>query len=337
MNRRYRAVMMSGVLVLSYCSTALSDNVEPLMSRAKALFQPLPDSAATAARPTPANRVNLGRALFFDTRLSIDGTVSCRTCHIPELYGTDGLPKAVGVEHRQNARNAPTILNAALGIKAHWDGGREDVEDQATKAFIGPKSFGNPDFPAVMKRLEALGYKPSFDAAFPEHTPTMTPETLGLAIGSYERTLLTPAPFDRYLQGDDTALSPPAKEGLKLFMERGCAQCHAGPLLGGRQFQKFGLFKDYWTLTGSLEPDEGRFLLTHQEGDRYVFKVPGLRNVAMTPPYFHDGSVEDLRSAIRIMGQAQLGQNLTDPEVESIEAFLNTLTGTQPKHFSPLN
>lgn len=329
-------VLLIGALMQGLSGSALADNADALMTRAQALFQPLPDSAATAARPTPADRVKLGRALFFDRRLSLDGNVSCRTCHIPELYGTDGLSKSYGVEHRPNARNAPSIFNAALGIKAHWDGGREDVEDQATKAYIGPKSFGNPDFPAVMAKLTAFGYQASFDTAFPDHSPTMTPETLGLAIGSYERTLMTPGPFDRYLKGEENALSNEAHEGLKLFIERGCAQCHAGPLLGGRQFQKFGLFKDYWTLTGSLERDEGRFLLTHQEGDRYVFKVPGLRNVAMTPPYFHDGSVDELRSAVRIMAQAQLGQTLTEGEINAIEAFLNALTGSIPTHFAPL-
>lgn len=306
-----------------------------LLQHAQRVFQPLPKDLATAGFPIPPARVALGRQLFFDVRLSADGTVSCRTCHLPERYGADGLSKSVGVARRLNARNAPTVLNAALQFKAHWDGGRDSVEDQATKALIGPASFGNPDYPTVIQKLKALGYESAFNAAFPGDPEPIKPDNWGKAIGSYERTLVTPAPFDAYLQGQPDALPEAAQRGLKTFIETGCASCHGGVGLGGTAFQKFGVVSDYWLATGNPERDSGRFGITQDPADQYRFKVPGLRNVAMTAPYFHDGSVADLAQAVRIMGQVQLGQTLTPAQVADLVAFLNSLTGTVPQHFAP--
>jgi len=307
----------------------------PLLEKARQLFKPLPVSMATQEFPATAAQAALGRQLFFDPRLSLDGTVSCATCHRPALYGTDALPKSIGAEHRLNARNAPTVLNAALQFKAHWTGDRANVEEQAAKSLTGHASFGNPDPATVIQKIKALpGYAAEFRQAFPNDPEPVKPENWGKAIGAYERTLVTPAPFDAYLNGDANALAPQAQNGLKLFIDHGCVSCHNGVGIGGSSFQKFGVFEDYWKQTGSQSVDEGRFTATKEPADKYVFKVPSLRNVAMTPPYFHDGSVATLPQAVSIMGKVQLGKVLSDQDVDDLVAFLNGLTGELPKDFA---
>jgi cytochrome c peroxidase len=290
---------------------------------------------AAAEFPVTPARVALGKKLFFDPRLSLDGTVSCANCHRPALYGTDALPKSIGVEHKLNARNAPSVLNAALQFKAHWIGDRMNVEEQAMKSLTGKTSFGNPDIAAVVGKINAIpGYTDAFKQAFPNDPQPVKPENWGKAIGAYERTLVTPSPFDAYLNGDGKALTSQALQGLKTFIDTGCVSCHNGVGVGGAAFRKFGIFADYWRETGSQAIDEGRFLETKTPADKYVFKVPGLRNVAMTPPYFHDGSVATLPRAVRIMGKVQLGKELTDQQVNDLIAFLNSLTGELPKDFA---
>jgi cytochrome c peroxidase len=306
----------------------------PLMEKVHQVFKPLPQNMATEEFPIDATRVALGRKLFFDPRLSLDGTVSCATCHRPALYGTDALPKSIGAEHRLNARNAPTVLNAALQFKAHWIGDRQNVEEQAIKSLTGHASFGNPDPATVIQKIKALsGYEEEFKQAFSNEPEPVKPENWGKAIGAYERTLVTPSPFDAFLKGNAKALSPQAQHGLKTFIDLGCASCHNGVGIGGSSFQKFGVFEDYWKQTGSQPIDEGRFTATKEPADKYVFKVPNLRNVAMTPPYFHDGSVATLPQAVRVMGKVQLGRELTDQEVHDLVDFLNSLTGKQPENF----
>lgn len=308
---------------------------QPLMAKARQLFNPLPQDMATTEFPITPARVALGRKLFFDPRLSLDGTVSCATCHRPGLYGTDALAKSIGVEHRLNARNAPTVLNAALQFKAHWIGDRTNVEEQAMKSLMGHASFGNPDLAAVVRKINTLsGYAADFKQAFPNDPEPVKSENWGNAIGAYERTLVTPSPFDTYLKGDVKALASPAQQGLKTFIDIGCVSCHNGVAVGGSVFQKFGIFGDYWKETGSQSIDEGRFNETKVPADKYIFKVPSLRNVAMTPPYFHDGSVTTLPQAVRIMGKVQLGKELTDQEVNDLMAFLNSLTGELPRDFA---
>lgn len=306
-----------------------------LMAKTNQWFKPLPQDMATEQFPVSPARVVLGRKLFFDPRLSLDGTVSCATCHRPGLYGTDALPKSIGAEHRLNARNAPTVLNAALQFKAHWIGDRANVEEQATKALIGHASFGNPDNAAVIQKLKALpGYEAEFKQAFPNDQAPVKPENWGKAIGAYERTLVTPSPFDAFLKGDDKALTSQAQNGLNTFIDFGCVSCHNGVAVGGSVFEKFGMFGDYWKETGSQAIDEGRYNETKELADKYVFKVPSLRNVAMTPPYFHDGSVATLPQAVHIMAKLQLGKVLTEGQVNDLLAFLNSLTGELPKDFA---
>ena len=305
-----------------------------LHTQARAMFKPLPKDMATVDSPLTPAQVKLGRMLYFETRASVDGTVSCARCHQPALFGTDALPKAIGAEHRTNPRNAPTVLNAALQFVQHWRGDRTSVEDQATKALIAPPSFGNPTYESAMAKLKAIpGYPVLFARAFPGQADPVTADNWGKAIGAYMRTLVTPSPFDAYLAGDDRALSPAAQAGLRTFVQVGCVGCHNGVGVGGATYQKFGLVEDYWKATGSTSIDKGRFDVTKSPADMYVFKVPSLRNVAMTPPYFHDGSVPTLPAAVRVMGRVQLGRTLTDGELADIVAFLESLTGRLPHDF----
>jgi cytochrome c peroxidase len=306
-----------------------------LLKDARRVFTALPANFATAERPITPALVELGRALFFDPRMSIDSTTSCARCHQPALYGTDALAKSHGNHDRLNARNAPTVLNAALQAKQHWTGNREDVEDQATKALTGPGSFGNPSFDVPMARLKAIaGYQPLFKAAFPNDPNPITPENWGKAIGAYERTLVSRSRFDEFLGGKLDALSANERQGLRAFINTGCVACHNGIGVGGGEFKKFGVVEDYWKLTGSQDIDEGRALDTKKAEDKFVFKVPTLRNVAMTGPYFHDGSVASLDAAVRTMAKVQLGAALGENEVHDIVAFLGSLTGPLPENFA---
>jgi cytochrome c peroxidase len=327
------ALAVSMSLGLAIATQAAEDDA--LLRDARRAFAPLPKDIATAARPITPALVELGRALFFDPRMSVDGTVSCARCHQPALYGGDALAKSHGHHDRLNTRNAPTVLNTALQIKQHWTGNREDVEDQATKALLGAASYGNPNFDVPMTRLKAIaGYQPLFRAAFPGDSNAITPENWGRAIGAYERTLVSRSRFDEFLDGKREALSASERAGLRAFIDTGCVACHNGAGVGGGEFKKFGVVEDYWKATGSQEIDEGRALDTKKPEDKFFFKVPILRNIAMTGPYFHDGSVSSLEAAVRTMARVQLGAGPSDKEVQDIVAFLGSLTGPLPENFA---
>jgi cytochrome c peroxidase len=205
------------------------------------------------------------------------------------------------------------------------------VEDQAKQSVIGPPSFGMPSYEAVERRLKEMkGYMDLFKKAFPKDDDPITVDNFSKAVGAFERTLVTPSRFDAFLRGNQTSLTDPQKRGLKTFMETGCIMCHPGAYVGGQSYQKFGLFESYWQVTKSKDVDEGRYVVTKNESDRYVFKVPTLRNVEMTSPYFHDGSVDRLHDALWVMGKIQLGKDLTRSQVEEIASFLRSLTGSIP-------
>ena len=317
--------------------TALAVEDVTLLKQAQEQFKQLPKDMATPDFPVTQERVHLGRLLFFDPRLSVDANVSCATCHQPSLYGTDALPKSIGVRQRIQPRNAPTILNTALHFVNHWRGDRENVEDQVVRALTAPGSSGQPDEQAVIDRLERIsGYTALFEAAFPGEPHPVTVKNIGKAIGGYERTLVTPSPFDRYLAGDVNALSATARAGLEKFIQTGCAACHNGAGVGGHMYQKFGVVEDYWIATGSKDIDKGRAEITKDTADLYIFKVPSLRNVAMTAPYFHDGSVATLSEAARVMARVQLGAELNDGDTRDIVVFLESLTGDLPADFSTI-
>ena len=228
-----RAFGMAIALTASAAWAAPADDAA-LLKQAQELFKPLPHDMGTTEYPIAPERVTLGRLLFFDPRISLDGTVSCAKCHQPSLYGTDALAKPIGVKDRENPRNAPTVLNAALQFAAHWRGDRVNVEDQATKALVGPPSFGDPNFEAAMAKIKAIpDYGDMFRKAFPGDKDPITAQNWGTAIGAYERTLVTPSPFDAYLKGDVQALSASARAGLRKFIDTGCTACHSGVGVGG--------------------------------------------------------------------------------------------------------
>ena len=331
--RLARPLMFVGVLFSIAAAAQAADT--QLRTRAQSFFKVLPKDMASADTPLTPEKVKLGRLLYFETRASADNTVSCARCHQPALFGTDSLPKAIGAEHRPNPRNAPTVLNAGIQFVQHWRGDRTSVEDQATKALMALPSFGNPSYESAMAKLKAIpDYPALFAQAFPGQADPVTADNWGSAIGAYMRTLVTPSPFDDFLAGDDRTLSPASRAGLRTFMQIGCVGCHNGVGIGGSMYQKFGLVEDYWKATGSPSIDRGRFDVTQDPADMYVFKVPSLRNVAMTPPYFHDGSVSTLPAAVRVMARVQLGRTLADREVADIVAFLESLTGRLPDDFA---
>lgn len=333
------ALTISVLAVSSFVSA--DDGEADLLARAQGIFKPLPASAETADRPLTPARVELGRLLFFETRVSSDGKQSCAQCHQPMFYGTDALAESVGNQGKRIPRNVPTVFNTALQFTQHYGGNRVDVEEQAVKALPSGLAYGNVDLASAEQLLRAIpGYRALFEKAFPGQEEPVTAENWGLAIGAYERTLLTPAPFDDYLKGNTAAIDSKAKSGLEKFMSFGCAGCHSDVVLGGQMFQKFGITQNYWELTGSTEKellkgrDKGRFHDTKDEADAYMFKVQQLRNVAVTPPFFHDGSVATLPEAVRIMAKLQLGRDLGEADVSDIVAFLETLTGDVPENFA---
>lgn len=304
-----------------------------LRERAWLRFEAIEAQTMPVDGPSAA-RFDLGRRLFFEKRLSADGQVACATCHIAAYGGGDGLAKSLGVMGRQNPRNAPSVFNAGLQTSQHWYGDRESLADQAARSPLGKVSFGNQDEAEAMGRLRDAGYEPDFERAFPDVDAPMSLERLGEAIETFEQTLRTPASFDDFLNGDDDALDARQRAGLALFMDIGCADCHSGAGVGGGQLAKFGRVEAYALATGVEMPDQGRVEVTRDEADRFVFKVPMLRNVAETQPYFHDGSVVGLEQAVRVMAKVQLGRDLTDGQVRILEAFLSSLSGSAPEWFS---
>ena len=332
-----RTVMLS-VMIAFAASGVWAQNQDQdavLLQQARVFFQKLPTDFGDSEHPVTPERVVLGKTLFFDPRWSVDRNVSCATCHNPALYGADALTKSIGVKGKQHPRNAPTVLNIAGHVSANWRGERKDVEDQAVAAALGVFSTGHAEHAAWIAQIEAIsGYLPMFQRAFPNDQRPVSAANLGLAIGAYERRLVTPAPFDSYLDGKISALTPQARTGLQTFINTGCIACHSGGGVGGTLYRKFGLYVDYWKATGSVEIDKGRFDITKNDSDLYVFKVPGLRNVAMTAPYFHDGSAATLVEAVRVMASTQLGKFLSDEEVQDIVAFLGSLTGELPSDFA---
>jgi cytochrome c peroxidase len=321
------------ILIVSFATLSFAaQGEEGLLNQARQIFQPLPQVISSPANPVTPGKVKLGKILFYEQRISSDGTVSCARCHPVSLYAVDGLEKAVGNHCKVNARNAPTIFNAAGQISAHWIGNRRDVEDQAKQSVIGPASFGMASHEAVEKMLKGIkGYAALFQEAFPGDKDSVNMDNFAKAIGAFERTLVTRSPFDAFLRGSGEALTERQKRGPKTFMEVGCVTCHSGTFVGGQMYQKFGIFEPYWKYTKSEAVDEGRYEVTKQDSDKYVFKVPMLRNVEKTAPYFHDGSVSQLEEAIWMMGKVQLGRDLTKPQVEEIHGFLRSLTGKIPE------
>jgi len=302
---------------------------------ARGMFRPLSPTADNPDNPATKEKIKLGQVLYFDKRLSHDGTQSCNTCHNLATFGVDNLPTSPGDKGANGDRNSPTSFNAALHTTQFWDGRAKDVEEQAGMPILNPVEMAIPSAEFLIKRLKEIDlYKKLFAEAYPNESNPITYKNLEKAIGVFERQLLTPSKWDSYLGGQAEALSLEEKKGLQTFINVGCTSCHGGELLGGNMFQKFGVHHDYWEYTKSTKVDEGRFTVTGQEADKYVFKVPSLRNIAKTGPYFHDGSVAELPEAVRIIAKVNLNKDLTDDEVNSIITFLNALTGELPVELS---
>jgi cytochrome c peroxidase len=307
------------------------NNDELLLKNLKQVSGTLPGHMTSEKNPITSEKVFLGKTLFYETRISIDGTVSCARCHLISFYSTDGLPKSIGHDSKINPRNAPTILNAADQISEHWIGNRLDVEDQAKQSVLGPAGFGMQSYEAVENKLKELtGYNQLFQKAFPDEKNPINIDNFAKAVGAFVRTLVTPSPYDAFIKGNMNSLTQKQKTGIRTFLDNGCITCHSSAYLGGQMYQKFGVFEPYRQYTRSENNDEGRYSVTKDENDKYVFKVPILRNVEMTSPYFHDGSVAGLRDAVKIMGKVQLAKTLTDSQIDYIVSFLQSLTGKIP-------
>jgi len=286
-------------------------------------FEPLP-----YLPPIPADnsltpeKIELGKMLFFEPRISGSGVISCATCHNPALGWADRIPTAVGHDGQVGNRNTPTVLNSGFLGSQFWDGREPDLEGQA----LGPIEAEiemNMDLEAAIRRLKEFDiYHEHFAAAFPGDEDPIRAENIAHAIASFERTLNTPnSPLDRFLAGDVQAMSDSQVEGMKLFVDAGCVACHNGPALTDSGFHRF-------ELPGST--DEGRFIVTGDEADMFAFRTPTLRNVAVTYPYFNNGSVDNLHDAVQLMGQQMLGQDFTDEELDNLVAFMHALTGEMP-------
>jgi cytochrome c peroxidase len=308
-----------------------------LLERARPLFGALPAAAENPDNPITDEKIELGRMLYYDTRLSKNHDVSCNTCHDLASFGVDPrregdalLPTSQGHRAALGPRNSPTVYNAAFHIAQFWDGRAQDVEEQAKGPILNPVEMAMPSEAAVEKVLASIpGYVELFAAAFPDDAEPVSYDNMAKAIGAFERKLVTPAPFDRYMNGDLTALEDEQLQGLQLFIDSGCVTCHTGPSLGGNAYQKLGTVKPWPNIT-----DLGRYDVTQAEADKHSFKVPGLRNVTKTAPYLHDGSIATLEEMITKMVAHQTPRGeLQSSEVEALVAFFDSLTGEIPTEY----
>ena len=292
-------------------------------------FGPLPAVMESKDNPLTEEKITLGRALYYETRLSASNEISCNTCHILTVDGADARKTSSGHKNQAGKRNSPTVYNAAGHFAQFWDGRAKDVEEQAKGPITNPVEMAMQDEKSVMAEISRVKwYKEQFAKAFPGEKNPVTFDNLAKAIGAFERKLVTPSRWDKFLAGDKSALTAAEKAGFKKFTDVGCNTCHAGPYLGGQQFQKLGLAKP-WPKTDDL----GRYEVTNQEVDKMMFKVPSLRMVEKTAPYFHDGSVATLEEAVKLMARHQLGKELSDADTASIVTWLKTLTGEIPKDY----
>jgi cytochrome c peroxidase len=313
----------------------------PMIASSALLWAQMPSQAPVPKdNPQTPAKIELGKQLYFDPRISITGTISCNSCHNIMANGTDNRPVSAGAHGQLGDRNAPTVFNAAFRSVQFWDGRAASLEEQAKGPPTNPVEMGMPNAEAIVERIGAIpGYRHQFAEVFGGGQP-VTFDHIAQAIASFERTLITPgSAYDRYMKGDRAALGPAEQRGLKLIASVGCTGCHSGPLFNGPEqpigtgfYMKFPLntgnayVKEY-----NLTADPGRYEVTHQEADRQMYAVPSLRNVQMTAPYFHNGSVKSLDEAVRVMAKTQLAATLDNTQVQDIVAFLDSLTGKFPQ------
>ena len=319
--------VVASIVILGHGAFAKDD----VMVKAQVLFKPVPhELAEVKGIPITPALVDLGKALYFDPRLSKSGLISCNSCHNVGMGGADFQQTAVGHGWRKGPRNSPTVLNSVFNIAQFWDGRAADLKEQAKGPIQAAVEMNNTPEAVVVTLKSMPQYVEMFSSAFPGEKDPVSFDNMAGAIEVFEATLLTPdSRFDRFLKGDESALSQKERSGLSKFMARGCAACHGGINMGGTGYYKFGVKEqpDASLLTG----DKGRFKVTSLGSDEYSFKSPSLRNIALTPPYFHSGRVWSLGEAVSIMGNVQLGISLTEEDVNDIVAFLHATTGDQPK------
>ena len=320
MNMPLAHALTASVLVLASAHAATPAE---LRSGALKVLAPIPDKMPGSENDTPA-RVKLGRDLFFEKKLSANNTQSCNSCHAVDKGrgGVDNEPTSPGAFGKRGGRNSPTVLNAGFHVAQFWDGRAKTLEDQAKGPVLNPGEMAMPSEAAVIAKLKAeKKYVGAFKKAFPGEADPVTYDNFAKAVGSFERTLRTHDRFDDFLKGDDKALTAAELKGLDTFLTIGCTTCHAGPLLGGNDFKKLGILNAYENTA-----DKGRIEVTKEDYDEFVFKVPSLRNIALTAPYFHDGTQKTLEQTVQKMAWLQLGKKLSDDETASLTAFLRALS-----------
>lgn len=316
-------------LFLAALTIATPSVADGLRDHALTLFSPLPDriDSLRGEAITP-EQVALGQMLYFDPRLSDTGQFACATCHNPATGGDSNRQTAIGHAWQDGPQNAPTIFNATLNRARFWQGWAEDLRaDDGPVLRTAAERTGTPD--RVVAVLGSMpGYVKAFTTAFPDLTNPITFDTYVRALEAFETTLLTPAPFDAWLQGDDAALSPQARDGLALFIDAGCANCHQGVNLGGNAYYPFRVIRT----PGTEDQAESLlcFSVTEADGEAYLYRAGTLRNITQTAPYFSEGSVWSLGLAVQLMARSQLGAELTSDQTDAILAFLDSLTGTPP-------
>src|SRR5579864_6322475 len=326
-SRQVRWFVLLRVLVLIPVTYLLSASGKvQVNAEALQLFAPLPAVMSSPDNPVTDVKVKLGRILYYDARLSAHQKISCNTCHPLDAYGAESKSVSTGFKHQQGKRNAPTVYNAAGHFVQFWDGRAPTVEEQAKGPITNPVEMAMPSNSAAVEVIKSMPeYVALFKTAFPGDNDPVTYNNMALAIGAFERGLVTPSRWDAFLQGDKSALTDEQKKGFNTFAATGCQWCHSGAYVGGAAYQKLGVMKPW-----PNQDDQGVYQLTKDDMDRMVFKVPSLRNIKKTGPYFHDGSVATLDEAIRNMAVHQRGVILTDAQVKSIEIWMGSLTGEIP-------
>jgi cytochrome c peroxidase len=291
-----------------------------------AFFKPLPERFDSDKNPITEAKVKLGRLLYYEPRFSIGQDLSCNSCHELTKYGVDNEPTSFGHKKQRGARNSPTVYNAAGYVAQFWDGRAATVEDQAKGPILNPVEMAMPNEAFVLKVLKSIPeYGTSFKEAFPKDKDPISYDNVANAIGAFERQLVTPGRWDKFLRGDQGAITEAEKAGFAKFAKLGCPTCHNGATIGGAQFQKLGLVNPY-----PDQSDLGRYVVTKNESDKMFFRVPSLRNVEKTAPYFHNGSIPTLELAVKTMAHHQLGMELKPDEIASIVTWLKCLTGELP-------
>ena len=323
---------LCGVLIASAVAAADDD----LRDYANDFFLPIPSTipALNDNLVTP-EKIDLGKALFFDPRMSASGVFSCNSCHNLATGGDDNMPTSIGHAWQKGPRNSPTVLNAIFNEAQFWDGRAADLAEQAKGPVQASVEMANTPAQVVQTLNSMPAYVEWFQASFPDEDEPVNFDNFAKAIEAYEATLTTPAPFDAWINGDDNALTVEEKAGLELFLDKGCASCHGGVNFGGNGYYPFGLIEK----PGAEilpEDDKGRYAVTETVSDEYVFRAAPLRNITETAPYFHSGKVWDLKVAVQIMGISQLGAEINDEEANQIVAFLGSLTGEMPEVTYPV-